>query len=89
MVVCCRAVVWLCQREKVHQIYNVVDDNDTTQGYITEIVSDIFNIKHDYWGNKLSNIAKVRWSEETLAYLALLPYHKHTHSRMSPPHTNP
>lgn len=53
-----RAVVWLCQREKVHQIYNLVDENNTTQGYITELVSDIFNINHDYWGNKLSNIAK-------------------------------
>ncbi|KAK8397276.1 hypothetical protein O3P69_004762 [Scylla paramamosain] len=53
-----RAVVWLCQREKVHQIYNVVDDNNTTQGHITEIVSDIFNINYDYWGNVFSKLAK-------------------------------
>ncbi|XP_050696938.1 uncharacterized protein LOC126985741 isoform X2 [Eriocheir sinensis] len=53
-----RAVVWLCQREKVHQIYNLVDDGNTLQGDVTELVSDIFNINHDYWGNKLSHLAK-------------------------------
>ncbi|KAK7074973.1 hypothetical protein SK128_004905 [Halocaridina rubra] len=53
-----RAVIWLCQQGKTAQIYNVVDEANTKQGDITTIVSDIFNINHDYWGNTLSSIAK-------------------------------
>lgn len=51
--------MWLCQQGKTGGIYNLVDGNNTKQGDITNIVSDIFNINHDYWGNTLSNIAKV------------------------------
>lgn len=54
-----RAVVWLCQRGKTGEVYNLVDDGNTTQGLVTNIVSDIFDINHDYWGNTLSKIAKV------------------------------
>ncbi|KAK4313907.1 hypothetical protein Pmani_014770 [Petrolisthes manimaculis] len=53
-----RAVVWLCQRGKTGEVYNLVDDGNTTQGHVTNIVSDIFDINHDYWGNTLSKIAK-------------------------------
>lgn len=54
-----RAIVWLCQQGKAKQVYNIVDDGNTKQGDINNIVSDIFNINHDYWGNTLSTIAKV------------------------------
>lgn len=53
-----RAIVWLCQQGKAKQVYNIVDDGNTKQGDINNIVSDIFNINHDYWGNTLSTIAK-------------------------------
>lgn len=53
-----RAVVWLCQRGKTGEIYNLVDDGNTRQGEVTNIISDIFNINHGYWGNTLSKIAK-------------------------------
>ncbi|XP_022196147.2 uncharacterized protein LOC111053520 [Nilaparvata lugens] len=44
------------------QVYNVVDDSDTTQGSLSDIVSEIFNINHDYYGNLISKIAKVEMS---------------------------
>lgn len=53
-----RSIIWLCQQGKTEQIYNVVDEGNTKQGDITTIVSEIFNINHDYWGNTLSNLAK-------------------------------
>ncbi|XP_058798681.1 UDP-glucose 4-epimerase isoform X2 [Phymastichus coffea] len=43
----------------VGQIYNLVDNGNSTQGSISSIISEIFNINHDYWGNTLSSIAKM------------------------------
>lgn len=45
--------------ETVGQTYNVVDEGDSTQGSISAIVSELFNINHDYWGTALSTLAKV------------------------------
>lgn len=56
----CKAIWHVCGREDtLSQIYNVVDDGNTTQGLISEIVSNLFHINHDYWGNALSTIVKV------------------------------
>ena len=56
----CRAIWHVLSREDTkREIYNVVDNNDTTQGVISSLVSDIFNINHDYWGSTVSTIAKV------------------------------
>jgi len=56
----CRAIVFLSDRnEAIGQTYNVVDKGNTTQGKITEIISNIFNINHDYWGTAFSTLAKV------------------------------
>lgn len=44
------------------QCYNIVDDSDTTQGSISKLLSDIFNIKVDYWGIMMSSITKVTHS---------------------------
>lgn len=55
----CKAIWHVCGREDtLSQIYNVVDDGNTTQGLISEIVSNLFQINHDYWGNALSTIVK-------------------------------
>uniref|UniRef100_A0A1B6M4V8 NAD-dependent epimerase/dehydratase domain-containing protein n=1 Tax=Graphocephala atropunctata TaxID=36148 RepID=A0A1B6M4V8_9HEMI len=55
----CRALWFLSQRDDtVGQVYNVVDDSHTTQGSVTEIISDIYNINYDYYGNILSTICK-------------------------------
>lgn len=41
------------------QCYNLVDDSQSTQGSISTILANIFNIKVDYWGETLSNLSKV------------------------------
>lgn len=57
----CRAMWFVCQRDDtVNQTYNVCDESNSTQGTITELVSDLFKINFDYYGNTLSNIVKVR-----------------------------
>ncbi|KAF9405595.1 hypothetical protein HW555_013736, partial [Spodoptera exigua] len=55
----CRAV-WTLGRhpEANKQIYNVVDDANSTQGALAELVSDIFKIQHDYYGTAISTLAK-------------------------------
>ncbi|XP_046982471.1 uncharacterized protein LOC124552236 isoform X1 [Schistocerca americana] len=56
----CRAILHLAQRDDtVGQVYHVVDSGDTTQGDISSVVSDLFDINHDYWGNTLSSICKL------------------------------
>ncbi|XP_077288188.1 uncharacterized protein LOC143912728 isoform X2 [Arctopsyche grandis] len=53
----CRAITFLAEKkEAIGQTYNVVDKGETTQGKITDIVSNIFNINHDYWGTAMSSI---------------------------------
>ena len=55
-----RAIWYLVQKPQAEgQIYNVADDNHTTQGTVTDIISEIFNINHDYYGNILSTMRKV------------------------------
>ncbi|XP_071439469.1 uncharacterized protein [Hetaerina americana] len=59
----CRAVWLLCQRyadggATQGQTFNLVDLGDTTQGCISAIVSEIFNINHDYVGSMLSSVYK-------------------------------
>lgn len=41
------------------QCYNIVDDSQSTQGSISKVLANIFNIKVDYWGEGLSNLSKV------------------------------
>lgn len=67
----CRAMWFVCSRDDtLNQIYNVVDDGDTTQGVVTEIVSDMFKINFDYYGNTLSNIVKVSKNLNKLTFLS-------------------
>lgn len=44
------------------ECYNIVDDSQSTQGTISNILGDIFNIKVDYWGVVLSNLTKLNMS---------------------------
>lgn len=55
--------------ETVGQIYNIVDEGNSTQGSISAIVSELFNINHDYWGTALSSIAKVHSRAVVLRFL--------------------
>ncbi|KAF5286664.1 hypothetical protein FQR65_LT12495 [Abscondita terminalis] len=52
----CRAIWFVCNRDDtLGQIYNVVDDGDSTQGSICGLLADIFEIKVDYYGNIVSS----------------------------------
>lgn len=56
----CRAIWFVLSRDDTKQnIYNVVDQCNSTQGSISSLVSEIFNINHDYWGSTISTIAAV------------------------------
>ncbi|XP_049870551.1 uncharacterized protein LOC126369981 [Pectinophora gossypiella] len=55
----CRAIWTLGNRpEARHQTYNVVDEANSTQGSLAELVSEIFGINHDYYGTAISTLAK-------------------------------
>lgn len=47
------------RQDTLNQTYNLVDEGDSTQGSISSIISEIFNINHDYWGTAMSTLAKV------------------------------
>ncbi|XP_068622866.1 uncharacterized protein [Battus philenor] len=55
----CRAI-WILGRrsDACGQIYNVVDTANSTQGSLAKLVSEIFKIKHDYYGTAISTLAK-------------------------------
>lgn len=50
------------------QCYNIVDDSQSTQGTISNVLANIFNIKVDYWGEGLSNLSKVRIENRTVKF---------------------
>ncbi|XP_064470969.1 uncharacterized protein LOC135385538 isoform X2 [Ornithodoros turicata] len=54
----CRAIWHVCLHGKRGEVFNVVDGGNTTQGKVTDIISEIFNINHDYLGVALSLLAK-------------------------------
>ncbi|XP_064387862.1 dTDP-D-glucose 4,6-dehydratase-like [Halichondria panicea] len=47
------------------EVYNMVDAGETTQGVITQLVSELFAIKASYFGSILSNLAKLNMSGAT------------------------
>lgn len=55
----CRAIWHVCLNGKKGEIYNVVDKGETTQGKISSIISEMFNINHDYFGCAMSTLAKL------------------------------
>ncbi|XP_064595952.1 dTDP-glucose 4,6-dehydratase-like [Liolophura sinensis] len=58
----CRALWHLCHHGNRGEIYNIVDDSGSTQGLVNELVSQIYNINHDYVGSAISSIAKLNMS---------------------------
>ncbi|KAF3906592.1 hypothetical protein ABW20_dc0108579 [Dactylellina cionopaga] len=44
-------------------IFNIVDDGDTSQGTIAEVIEDVFNIKTSFVGKLLSQFAKLNLEE--------------------------
>jgi len=60
-----RATHFLARKGKYGQIYNIVDQGETTQGDVSSIVSEIFDINHDYWGSAFTTLAKLDLNEVT------------------------
>ncbi|CAB3226993.1 unnamed protein product [Arctia plantaginis] len=55
----CRAIWALGTKPEANrQTYNVVDEANSTQGSLAEIVAEIFKINHDYYGTAISTLAK-------------------------------
>ncbi|XP_071055253.1 uncharacterized protein [Onthophagus taurus] len=54
----CKAILFVCNKEEkvVGEIFNVVDEASSTQGTLANILSEIFNIKIDYYGTLLSAV---------------------------------
>lgn len=53
----CRAIWFVCNRDDtIGQIYNVVDDAESTQGSISDILGKLFNIKIEFYGNLVSGV---------------------------------
>ncbi|PVD36434.1 hypothetical protein C0Q70_03418 [Pomacea canaliculata] len=58
----CAAVWHVFTHAKPGQLFNLVDKGDTTQGKISELVSQLFSIQYDFMGSVLSSMAKVNMS---------------------------
>lgn len=47
------------------EVYNLADQGFTTQGKISQLVSTLFGIQHDYFGTVLSNLARLNMRSAT------------------------
>ncbi|VVD01471.1 unnamed protein product [Leptidea sinapis] len=55
----CRAIWTLAITPEANgQVYNLVDEANSTQGSLAQMVAAIFNIKYDYYGTAISTLAK-------------------------------
>lgn len=56
--------IWhLAEHGEIGGVYNLADKGDTSQGKITSLISQIFNVNYDYFGTVLSNLAKLNLTE--------------------------
>ncbi|CAG9772498.1 unnamed protein product [Ceutorhynchus assimilis] len=61
----CRAILFLYERgDSVGQIYNLVDDGETTQGILSNMLGDIFHIEIDYYGKIVSSCIDIEGAVE-------------------------
>ncbi|KAJ2947320.1 hypothetical protein O0L34_g17033 [Tuta absoluta] len=74
------------------EIYNVVDEGESTQGSLAQLVADIFQIKHDYYGTAISTLAKTDIAgvaeeandKHLTAWARLLSAHGVSHTPLEP-----
>ncbi|RXG55157.1 hypothetical protein Avbf_03302 [Armadillidium vulgare] len=52
-----RTVSHLCQRRRTCEIYNAVDESESTQDTISKIISNIFNVEYEFCGTTMSKLA--------------------------------
>lgn len=55
------AAIWYLAHDvrAIGEVYNVVDDAHSTQGTLSDMLAEIYDIPVAYWGQFLSSIAKV------------------------------
>ncbi|EEZ97930.1 uncharacterized protein LOC659370 [Tribolium castaneum] len=71
----CRAIWFMCNRDDtIGQVYNVVDEADSTQGSICGILSDLFNIKVDFCGNIVSAVVDLESAADDANDKHLVPW---------------
>ncbi len=54
-----KATHHLCLHGKPGEIYNIVDNGETSQGHLSTLISEIFNVNHEFLGTAFSTIAKL------------------------------
>lgn len=54
-----RAVWFLCTNGQPGEVYNLADKNESTQGSISDLVCQIFQIEYDFFGSVISNMARL------------------------------
>lgn len=59
----CRALWHLTSKGGNGEVYNIVDKSETTQGLISELVSELLSINHDYHGTIISNFARLNMTD--------------------------
>eukprot|EP00039_Didymoeca_costata_P019561 m.338024 g.338024 ORF g.338024 m.338024 type:complete len:371 (+) comp18292_c0_seq1:182-1294(+) len=59
--------MWLLASKEVERgsVYNLADKNDTSQGSLNAILCEMFGIKDGYFGNVMSNMAKLNMTSST------------------------
>jgi hypothetical protein len=58
------AGIWhLCCAGESGETYNLVDENDTTQGKLNAVLESIFHIKTGFYGSIMSNLAQLKLDE--------------------------
>lgn len=58
------AAMWhLCCTGEVGETYNLVDENDTTQGKLNDLLEQLFHIKTGFYGSIMSNLAQLKLEE--------------------------
>jgi len=57
-----RALWYMCQNGQCGEVYNLADSGETTQGKISDLVCQIFDIQYDFFGSVISNMAKLNMS---------------------------
>eukprot|EP00794_Sanderia_malayensis_P018877 gene18877-20777_t len=58
-----RAIWFLCTEGKNHEVYNLADKDETTQGKISDLVCQIFGIEYDFLGSIVSNMARMNMTD--------------------------
>lgn len=61
----CRAICFACSRpETIGETYNLVDEAKSSQGTLSQLISQLLDIKVDYWGLLVSSMADLESAAE-------------------------